>query len=295
MKILTDCAADLSPEEIKALDITVAPLFIQFPNEEVDATKISPDDFYNRLRAMNPMIPTTAQPSAGIFANLYQKLNDAGEAILSIHISSGLSGTIQSAHLGAEQTTQADVTFFDSMTLSGAQRFQVIAAALAVKAGWAKDTILDRLKQIRAATEIIYTLETLEYLAHGGRIGRIQALAGSLLKIKPVIRVDRADGKYSTVGKARTMNNTMAMMVDHLVEMYGSKTPVWVSVLHGQLAEKAETLASTLSDRLNIAKLEIRRISPVLGVHTGPGIVGVSVLPFNLVEELLAVPNGLGS
>ncbi|HNB50683.1 MAG TPA: DegV family protein, partial [Anaerolineales bacterium] len=112
MKILTDSAADLSRQEINTLGITVAPLFIQFPNEEVNSIDIAPDDFYDRLRAMNPTIPTTAQPSAGIFASLYQKLADAGENILSIHISSGLSGTLQSAHLGAEQT-QADVTFFD--------------------------------------------------------------------------------------------------------------------------------------------------------------------------------------
>ena len=288
MKILTDSAADLSPEEIEALGITVAPLFIQFPNEEINSIDITPDDFYNRLRAMNPIIPTTAQPSAGIFADLYQKLTEAGESILSIHISSGLSGTIQSAHLGAEQAQLADVTFFDSMTLSGAQRFQVLAAALAAKAGWAKEAILERLQQIRAATEIIYTLETLEYLAHGGRIGRIQALAGSLLKIKPVIRVDRADGKYSTVAKARTLKNTLTLMTEHLVGLYGTKTPVWVSVLHGQFAEQADAFAALLSERLNVAKLEIRRISPVLGVHTGPGIVGASVMPMNLMDNLLS-------
>lgn len=287
MKILTDCAADLTPQEIETLNITIAPLFIQFPDEEVNATQIAPDDFYNRLRAMNPKIPTTAQPSAGIFSNLYQKLTDAGEAILSIHISSGLSGTLQSARVGAEQTPKADVTLFDSMTLSGAQRYQVLAAALAAKAGWAKETILDRLQQIRASTEIIYTLETLEYLAHGGRIGRIQALAGSLLKIKPVIRVDETDGKYSTVGKARTIKNTMDMMTQHLLDKYGPETPVWVTVLHGQFADKADAFAAQLSDTLNVAKLEIRRISPVLGVHTGPGIVGASVLPMKMVSELL--------
>jgi DegV family protein with EDD domain len=284
MKILTDCAADISPEEAQALGITVAPLYIQFPGEEINSADLTPDEFYNRLSAVAPKIPTTAQPSAGIFATLYKKLAEAGEKVLSIHISSGLSGTIDSARMGAKEAANADVTVFDSMTLSGAQRFQVLAAALASKAGWAKDAILGRLEKIRESTEVIYTLETLEYLAHGGRIGRVQALAGSLLKIKPVIRVDRSDGKYSTVGKARTLKSTMSMMVEHLVEMYGAENPVWVSVMHGQLAEKAEEFAGMLKDRLNIAKLEILRISPVLGVHTGPGIVGVTVTPMNLME-----------
>ena len=284
MKILTDCAADLSPEEAQSMGIMVAPLYIQFAGEEINSADLTPDEFYDRLQAVAPKIPTTAQPSAGIFADLYRKLTDAGEKVLSIHISSGLSGTIDSARMGAKEASDADVTIFDSMTLSGAQRFQVLAAALAAKAGWAKDAILSRLEKIRESTEVIYTLETLEYLAHGGRIGRVQALAGSLLKIKPVIRVDRSDGKYSTVGKARTLKSTMTMMAEHLASMYGSENPMWVSVMHGQLAEKAEEFAEMLKERMNIAKLEILRISPVLGVHTGPGIVGATVTPMNLME-----------
>lgn len=285
MKILTDSAADLSPEEAESLGVTVAPLFIQFPEQEVDSKDLTPDEFYDRLRKMAPKIPTTAQPSAGIFAELYQKLSEAGEKVLSIHISSGLSGTIQSARMGAQALLNADVTIFDSMTLSGAQRFQVLAAALAAKAGWAKEAILERLERIRESTEVIYTLETLEYLAHGGRIGRVQALAGSLLKIKPVIRVDREDGKYSTVTKGRTLKATMGAMTDHLVGMYGTSEPLWVSVMHGQLSEKADEFSRMLGEKLNIAKLEVLRISPILGVHTGPGIVGATVTPMRLMED----------
>ena len=101
MKVVTDCAADLSLEEAKDLDIVVAPLYIQFPEGEVNSSDITPDDFYDRLEAMSPKIPTTAQPSAGIFKQIYDKLDEVGEEVISIHISSGLSGTIQSARLGA--------------------------------------------------------------------------------------------------------------------------------------------------------------------------------------------------
>lgn len=285
MKILTDSAADLSREEAESLGVIVAPLFIQFPEQEIDSKDLTPDEFYDRLRSMAPKIPTTAQPSAGIFTELYQKLTEAGEKVLSIHISSGLSGTIQSARIGAKALFNEDITIFDSMTLSGAQRFQVLAAALGAKAGWAKEAILERLERIRESTEVIYTLETLEYLAHGGRIGRVQALAGSLLKIKPVIRVDREDGKYSTVTKGRTLKATMSAMTKHLVDMYGTVEPLWVSVMHGQLAEKADEFSHMLGEKLNIGKLEILRISPILGVHTGPGIVGATVTPMRLMEE----------
>lgn len=285
MKIVTDCAADLTWGEVEALGITVAPLYIQFPEGETNSADITADEFYTRLEGMSPKIPTTAQPAPGIFEQLYQSLSGTGEEILSIHISSGLSGTIQSARLGAQQAAESMVTVIDSMTLSGAQRFQVLAAALAAKAGWAKEAIVERLEHIRQHAEVIYTLDTLEYLAHGGRIGRVQALASSLLNIKPVIRVDRADGKYSTVNKGRTLKKTMAMMVEHLAEMYQDDSPLWVSVLHGQFAEKADEFTEMLKARLDIAKLETLRISPVLGVHTGPGVIGATVVPMRLMSD----------
>jgi len=286
MKIVTDCAADMSAQELEELEVIQAPLFIQFPEGEVNATEISADDFYNRLEAMRPVIPTTAQPSSGIFAELYRKLAEKEKEIFSIHISSGLSGTINSARDGGEQVKQeAHVTFWDTLTLSGGERFQVMAAALGVKANWALHVIQERLEKVREKTEVIYTLDTLEYLARGGRIGRVKAMAGALLNLKPVIRVD-SDGKYSTVTTGRTLGKSINAIAEHLFNKY-AHTPVWVTVLHGRFAEKAEVLANELRSRMNIAKLEVVRISPVLGVHTGPGIVGAAVVPMELMEDLI--------
>ncbi|HLA86944.1 MAG TPA: DegV family protein, partial [Anaerolineales bacterium] len=282
MKIVTDCAADMSVEELEQLGVVAAPLFIQFPEGEVSSANISADDFYNRLEAMRPKIPTTAQPSGGIFAELYRKLSKNEKNIFSIHISSGLSGTINAARDGGEIVkAEANVSYWDTLTLSGGERFQVLAAALANKAGWAMNTIQERLTKIRVKTEVIYTLDTLEYLARGGRIGRVKALAGAMLNLKPVIRVD-SDGKYSTVSTARTLGKSMTAIADHLVEKYGN-TSVWVTVLHGRFAEKAAALANELKQKLNVAKMEVQRISPVLGVHTGPGIVGAAVVPMELM------------
>jgi DegV family protein with EDD domain len=285
MKIVTDSAADMPLEERESLGIIEAPLYIQFPEGEINSSDISADEFYNRLEAMRPQIPTTSLPSEGVFASIYNKLAETSKQILSLHISSGLSGTFNSAQNGGNLIKTAEVTTVDTKSLSGGERFQVLAAAWAAKAGWNLQNILDRLSKIQASTEVIYTLETLEYLARGGRIGRVQALAGSLLKLKPVIRVDRNDGKYSTVGKNRTIQQSLTSITDHLFDMYGS-IPVWVTVLHGRLSNSADALSKSLSEKLNIKKLEVLRISPVLGVHTGPGIVGAAVLPMNLVEDL---------
>lgn len=285
MKIVTDCAADMPAEELENLGIIQAPLFIQFPGEEINSADISADDFYNRLEAMRPQIPTTAQPSGGIFADLYRKIAQTEKNILSIHISSGLSGTINAARDGGQLAKEeANVNFWDTLTLSGGERFQVLAAAFAHKAGWSFEKMHERLGKIREQVEVIYTLDTLEYLARGGRIGRVKALAGSLLNLKPIIRVD-TDGKYSTVKTERTINKSMSAITDHLFEKYRN-SPLWVTVLHGRFAEKADGLAELFKAKLNIAKMEVMRISPVLGVHTGPGIVGAAVVPMELMEDL---------
>jgi DegV family protein with EDD domain len=286
MKIVTDCAADMSAEELMQLEVTQAPLFIQFPEGEVNSADISADEFYNRLEAMRPSIPTTAQPSSGIFAELYRKIAQVEKNILSVHISSGLSGTINSARDGGEQVKhEANVSYWDTLTLSGGERFQVMAAAFASKANWAMHSIHERLGKIREKTEVIYTLDTLEYLARGGRIGRVKAIAGALLNLKPVIRVD-SDGKYTTVTTGRTIGKSISSISEYLYDKY-THTPVWVTILHGRFAEKAEVLTNELKSKLIVAKLETNRISPVLGVHTGPGIVGAAVVPMELMEDLV--------
>lgn len=285
MQIVTDSAADLTPEDIKTWGIHVIPLYIQFPDGEVAASDITPDAFYDKLKAIVPKVPTTSQPSIGLLAEHYAKFAAKAVDVLSIHVSSGLSGTYSVAATAAKQATGHVVHTIDTMTLSCGQRFQVLAAAMALKAGWALDKIHERLASIRAQTETIYTLETLEYLQRGGRIGRVQALAGSLLGIKPIIKVDKTDGKYSTVGRGRSVGQTMKSMADTLKATYGDK-PVWVTVVHGQFAEKAAAFEALLRESLNVVKADVLRISPVLGVHTGPGIVGGGVVPMDTFDGL---------
>jgi DegV family protein with EDD domain len=287
MKIVTDSAAEMTTEELATLGITQAPLLVMFPEGAVSSIDMTPDAFYDRLARMYPAIPTTAQPSSGVFAEIYGRLSGTDPQIVSVHISSGLSGTLNAARAAAEQIgPHADVTLWDTMTLSGGERFQVLAAALAANAGWKLDAIQHRLLEIRARTETCFTLETLEYLARGGRIGRVQALAGSLLHVKPIIRVEHNDGKYSTLAKSRTIARALETIADHLSARYGN-TPLWATVMHGRVADQAAVLAQQLRERLNVVRMETLRVSPALGVHTGPGVVGACVVPMELVEDLL--------
>ena len=149
---------------------------------------------------------------------------------------------------------------------------------------WSKSK--PRLADLRRETETVFTLDTLEYLARGGRIGRVQALAGTLLHLKPVIAVDHLDGKYNNVGRARTLPKALATISGHLHHIYG-ETPLWVTVMHGRFQEQAEALAEELKKRLQVSKLETLRVSPVLGVHTGPGVVGAAVAPMRLLQDLI--------
>ena len=287
MKIVTDCAADMPTAELQTFGIIQAPLWIQFPEGEVNSADLSADEFYDRLEAMHPSIPKTAQPSSGAFAEIYRELAETDNRIFSIHISSGLSGTVNAARIGLEQAAvQANITVWDSLTLSGGERFQVLAAALAAKAGWDMEAVEQRLTEIRAKIEVLYTLDTLEYLARGGRIGRVQALAGSLLNIKPIISVDHQDGKYNNISRSRTIPRALQNIAEQLLSIYVDM-PLWITVMHGRFAGQAKLLEQELRGRLHVAKMEILRISPVLGVHTGPGIVGAAVVPMHFFEDLL--------
>ncbi len=285
MKVVTDDGADLLPEEIAEMEITVVPFYIHFPDGELRSTEISRDEFYDRLRAVAPRIPTTASPSPGMFVKVYSELAARGEEVISLHITGRMSNTFDDARLAAEYSG-AEVSVVDTLSFSGGERFQVLAAALAARAGWAKGAILELLERIRSATEMVFTLATLEYLQRGGRIGRVQALLGSLLKVKPVIAIDKRDSRFSAVGRGRTLPQALRLIVEHLLRIHGPATPLWLSVLHGQFAQQAQQLVELLRERLQVARMDVLRISPALGVHAGPEAVGVAAVPIRLLEGL---------
>jgi DegV family protein with EDD domain len=279
VQIVTDSGADLSPEQRAGLDIHVVPLVITLDGQTYrSGVDIEPEGFY-RLLAETDSFPTTSQPSAGDFADSYRQLAASDPEILSIHISSGLSGTVAAAHAGAALVPEANVTIVDTKTLSGAEGWQVEAAARALKAGWAKEKILELLAQVSAATDTIYTLKELRYLIHGGRISHLKGLLAATLRIKPMIGVDKVTGKYEQMGAMRTFNRAVEGLVNLVAKQYERGSALRLQVMHSLNPEGAERLYRLLDAAFDCEWLPVGPISPVLGAHTGPSLVGVAFAP----------------
>jgi DegV family protein with EDD domain len=294
VQIVSDRGMDMSREQMAGLEIHLASLRLTLDGVTYESgVDIQPDEFYVRLGASEGF-PTTSQPSAGEFAALYRRLAESDPEILSIHISSGLSGTLASAQLGASLVPEARVTFFDSKTLSGALGWQVEAAARAVKAGWSKEQVLALLREVRAATETVFTVATLRYLVHGGRISHLKGLLGSVLNIKPVIGVDKVSGKYVQRGQARTLKQAVLSLAKQAQLRHAPGSALRLQVLHGNNQEGASLLRGHLSEIYDCEWLPNGPIAPVLGAHTGPGLVGLVFAPqavFAAVPAALRLPD----
>jgi DegV family protein with EDD domain len=287
MKIVTDSGADLifPPEKRKEIDVEIVPLTVTLDGksyrEDID---IKTQEFYPLLAASSEL-PTTSQPSAGDFAETYRRLAETDPDILSIHMSSGLSGTMNSAKAGAKMVPEANVTHFDTKTLSAAAGWMVEAAAKAIKAGWPKEKIIDLLERIREASESIYTLKELHYLIHGGRISHMKGLIASLLNIKPIIGVEKEDGTYAQLGQERTFNRALDGLVK-IMQKHHKSEKLRVQVLHSLNPEGAAQLADKISKVFNAEWLPQGSMSLVLGAHTGPSMVGVAFAPQSIFDEI---------
>jgi len=281
MQIVSDRGMDLAPSQWAGIEdiIHLAPLVITLDGVSYrSGVDIQQEEFYAKLAATESF-PTTSQPSAGDFATLYREIAATDPEIISIHISSGLSGTINAAREGARMVPEANVTFIDTLTLSGAEGWQVEAAARAAKAGWAVAQIVDMVARVRAATETSYTLDDLTYLIHGGRISHIKGLLASVLQIRPVIGVSQEDGRYYQRGQARTFRRAIPALVERIAQQYAPGSALRRQVMHAFNPEGAEEVKNLLKERFDCTFLPICSIAPVLGAHTGPSLVGVAYAP----------------
>jgi len=289
MQIVTDSGLDifLSPEEMKELNIHVVPLIVNLDGksyrEDID---IGPEEFYPLLEASDNL-PTTSMPSAGEFADLYRGLAQNDPDILSIHISSGLSGTFNTAQAGAEMVENANITLVDSKTLSAAGGWQVEVAARAAKAGKPVEEILKLIQKVSDASDSIFTLRELKYLIHGGRISHMKGLMASILNIKPIIGVDKVSGKYDQWGQERSFKKALRKLVDLIAEKHGEGSALRVQVLHSYCPEDGKLLKEMMASRFDCTFLPTDTISLVLGAHTGKSMVGAAYAPDSVFKEVL--------
>lgn len=286
MQIVTDRGSDLSAAQMEGLNLNYVPMRLTLDGKTYSSGEdISAEEFYDLLDTTSGY-PTTSQPASGDFAEIYRRLARTDPEILSIHISSGLSGTLNSARAAAEMVPEAKVTFWDTKTLSCPEAWQVEVAARALCAGWPLSRIFPLLEKIGQFSQGIYTLDTLRYLIHGGRISHLKGLLASVLQIKPVIGVDKEQGKYYTLGQERTMKRALQKIVDTVAGWYKESTPLRVQLLHGKNPEALAILREMMLNRFECHWSPVVNVGPILGAHTGKGLVGMSVGPFDLFKDI---------
>jgi DegV family protein with EDD domain len=288
MQIVTDSGTDLnlSREEAAEYNVHVVPLTVTLDGKSYqEGIDIEPGDFYDLLAASDNL-PITSQPSAGQFADLYRRLAADDPEILSIHMTSGLSGTFNSALAGADLVPEANVTHVDTKTLSAAAGWQVEAAARTNKAGWAMDRILDLIKRIGDSCESVYTLDELKYLIHGGRISHMKGIIASLINIKPLIGVEKENGTYSQLGQVRTFKGALKGLVKQIEKKFELGSKIHVQVLHSFNPEAATFLREQVDKLYDCTWMPIGPMSLVLGAHTGPSMVGIGFGDQAIFDEI---------
>jgi len=286
MQLVTDRGADLAPDQLEGLDLHYVPLRLTLDGKTYSSgVDLQPAEFY-RMLGETESYPTTSQPSAGDFAEIYARLAKSDPEILSVHISSGLSGTLNAAKAGAAMVPEAQVTFFDTKTLSVPEGWIVLAAARALKAGWPVSKILPMLDRLRDGTDGIYTLATLKYLIHGGRISHLKGLLASLLNIKPVIGVDRESGMYATLGQEVTLRRALDKLVNVVGNRHGRENKLRIQLLHGLAPESVEILREKFAAAFDCIFETTVPVAPVLGAHTGASLVGLAVARADIYDEV---------
>lgn len=272
--IVTDSTSDIPPDFVRELDITVVPAHVIFGEISYDdGVTLTRDEFYRRL-AGSPVLPTTATPSAGEFAAVYQRL---GGEIISIHLAAKLSSVFNTAHMGGRLAPDAHVSVFDSGSVAMGLGWQVIAAARAAQAGQSSTQIIHVLENLRPRVRVYAALDTLEYLRRSGRVSWARAMLGQLLNIKPIIEVK--DGGVAQLERVRT-RRIMLERLKHIARELGPLEAL--AVQHTRAITDARTLAAELAATLDIRQpIVVCEATTSIGTHIGPNGLGIIAVIHN--------------
>lgn len=275
--IVTDSTAYLEPDYIQANDIKVVPLKVILEDVTYrEGVDISNDEFYDRLKEPG-VFPTTSQPSAGEFLEAYQDMANRYDALLSIHISAGISGTVESARTAAAEMGDYNIEIIDSR-FTAVQLLMIIDELVKARdQGKDIDELMSLADRLIRDSEILFLVDTLEYLKRGGRIGGAQALLGSMLRIKPILYID---GTIDALEKVRGSHKALDRLVELAAEKLGGRK-AQVGLTHVQDQEKLQELLEKVKQSLNCDPDSIvyNEVGPVVGAHVGPGCVGVGFFP----------------
>jgi len=272
--IVTDSTADLTPELVEELGVTIVPLQVIFGDEAYrEGVNITTEEFYERLVRSRPL-PTTSAPAVGDFQEAYERLLKEVDSIVSIHIGAKLSATVQAAQTARQSLAKPErVEIVDSQAASLATGFAIMEAAEAIRAG-------AKLAEVKAAAEsavqrthVLFMVDTLEYLRRGGRIGRARAYLGALLSIKPILSL--REGEIYPEERVRTRARGLERIIQSMVKHQNVKR---AAVGHSTTPDEAESIRKRMEMAFPNVKVHLIRFGPVLGTHAGPGIVGVGVM-----------------
>lgn len=277
LHIVMDGAGDMPPDWAKLYDIQVIPINIQFGNRTfLQGVELSNEDFY-RIVDERGVIPQTSQPSPQQFVSFYERIAQVGDTILSLHVTSRLSGTFASAQMAAMQLRdRIQVIPFDTASGSAAQGFMCREARLLERAGRPVEAILERLEFIRRNVNIVLTLANLEYARKSGRVKALQAAIASLLDVKPIIILK--DGALDMAERVRTRRKAIDRVIQIIHQRVGERL-VNVAAVHARDPEAGESLLNQVRGALNCNHLILTDLSISVAANLGPGTVGLAVYP----------------
>lgn len=274
--IVTDSTTYIPPDLLAQYDIRVAPQVLIWGEETFrDGVDITPTEFYQRLQK-SKIHPTTSQVAPSSFVKIFSELQAEGKDILSILISSKLSGTIASAVQANELTPGLKLEIVDSNTTAMAMGYIVLAVARAVAQGANLAEAKALAEKAKKHVGVIFAVDTLEFLHRGGRIGGGARFLGTALNIKPILELK--DGRIEALERVRTRKKSLSRLVELVEERIGGRSPVRLATLHANAPEDAKEVLDEANARLNAVETVFSEVSPVIGTHAGPGTVGLAFM-----------------
>ncbi|MEJ2484125.1 MAG: DegV family protein [Anaerolineales bacterium] len=274
--LITDSTAYIPRDWIDKYGIKVAPSVVIWDGEELrDWYDITAEEFFNRLEKSSTL-PTTSQPTPAYFKSIYDDLVAEGKDILGVHISHKLSGTFSSAEQAKAMLPEANIENVDTLSASMGEGWPLLMAVRATQDG---KTLAECKKIVEDAskhTGILLTVNTLEFLHRGGRIGGAKRLLGSALNLKPLLQV--VDGQIEPAENVRTRKKSLNRLADLAVERIGDRRPIYMAAIHANALEDAEMVLEQVSKQLPLKEQIVTNVAPTVGTHTGPGTVGIAYM-----------------
>jgi DegV family protein with EDD domain len=277
--VVTDSTANLPPGIAEALDIPIIPLKVHWNGETyLDGVTLDTETFYQWLQEREEL-PVTSQPSAGEFLDFFKDVAERfnTDTILGVFISSDMSGTMASAKLAQQELPALQIEIVDSRSVSMGLGFSAMVAARMAKEDATLSEITEWLYQMRDEVQIIFTVDTLEYLHRGGRIGGAARLLGTVLNLKPLLAVE--NGQVEAVQKVRSRRKSLQQIIEEAQQRLDGRRPAELAVVQAEAEEDAEHLTGWVNEQLKPMRLYHSVLSPVVGTHGGPGTVGVAFYP----------------